>query len=101
MAYKVKNKKVKEKKSYKIDKEEFVIVDGKKYTLKDMKDWFIQIRGFPSILYFGKGKNQITGEGQSGGRYVTENVHKVENAFVEKLGQEKYTEKMDKLMEKT
>jgi hypothetical protein len=98
MAYKIKSKKLKEKKeSY---KEEFVIVDGKRYTLEDMRDWFIQIRGFPSILVFGKGKNQIMGEGQSGGRYVTENVHKVENAFVEKLGQEKYTEKMDKLMGK-
>jgi hypothetical protein len=92
--------KLNKKEIYKVDNEEFVIVDGKKYTLKDMKDWFIQIRGFPSILYFGKGKNQIAGEGQAGGRYVTENVHKVENAFVEKLGEEEYTKKMDKLMKK-
>ena len=98
MTYAIKSKKGKEKKeSY---QEDFVIVDGKKYTLGDMKDWFIQIRGFPSILYFGKGKNQIAGEGQSGGRYVTENVHEVENAFVEKLGEEEYKRKMDKLMGK-
>ena len=100
MAYKIKNKKLKEKKTYEVNKEESVIVDGKKYTLNDMRDWFILTRGFPSILYFGKGKNQISGEGQSGGRYVTENVHEVENAFVEKLGEEEYKNKMDKLMKK-
>jgi len=100
MAYKIKTKKAKEKNSFVVKKEDFVIVDGKKYTLGDMKNWFIQIRGFPSILYFGKGKSQIAGEGQSGGRYVTENVHKVENAFVEKLGEDEYKRKMDKLMEK-
>ena len=99
MTYKIKQPKVKEKKeSY---KEDFVIVDEKKYTLGDMKDWFIQTRGFPSILYFGKGKNQIAGEGHSGGRYVAENVHIVENAFVKKLGEEEYKRKMNKLMGKS
>jgi hypothetical protein len=76
-------------------------VDYKTYTLKDMRDWFFQIRGFPSILFFGTGKNRIAGEGQSGGRFVTEVVHRAENAFVEKLGVDEYTKRMDKLMGKT
>jgi hypothetical protein len=76
----------------------FVTVDGKTYTLKDMRDWFIQIRGFPSILVFGTGDAQIMGEGQSGGRQVTDFVHKVENAFIDKYGASKYNEGMDKLM---
>ena len=71
---------------------------GKNYTLTDMKAWFIQIRGFPSILYFGKGKNQISGEGQSGGRYVSEYVKAVENLFVNKLGKSEYVKRMDRLM---
>ncbi len=73
---------------------------NKKYTLKDMSAWFFQIRGFPSILVFGTGKNQISGEGQSGGRQVTEFVKVVEGKFVNKLGQEKYIEYMDVLMGK-
>ena len=73
---------------------------GKKYTLKDMSDWFFQIRGFPTILVFGSGKNKIMGEGQSGGRAVTEVAKSVEGKFVDKLGQEKYIEYMDILMGK-
>ena len=72
-----------------------VTVDGKEFTMKDLKDFFIQTRGFPTILRLG----DVYGEGQSGGRYVTEMAHKVENAFVEKYGEEEYKKKMGKLME--
>jgi len=77
-----------------------VEIDGKRYTLEDMQRWFVQIRGFPSILYFGHGKNQVAGEGQSGGRYVSEIVHEAENKFVDKLGAEEYQRKIDVLMKK-
>ena len=77
---------------------DFVIIDGKRYTLEDMRDWFIQIRGFPSILVFGSGKNKMAGEGQSGGREISNFVHRVENAFVEKLGADEYQRKLDILM---
>jgi|SRR3990172_1879187 len=83
------------------DKEKtYAVVDGKRYTLDDMRDWFYQTRGFPSILFFGKGKNKIAGEGQSGGRFVTERVHQAENEFVAKLGVDEYKKKMDRLMKK-
>jgi len=75
-----------------------VVVEGKKYTMKDMKDWYVQIRGFPSILVFGKGKNEIMGEGQSGGRAVSQIAKEAESRFVEKYGIDGYTAKMDKLM---
>ena len=77
---------------------DFVIVNGKRYTLEDLRDWFIQIRGFPSILVFGSGKNKIAGEGQSGGRIVSEVVHKVENAFIEKMGIPEYQRRLDILV---
>lgn len=77
-----------------------VVVEGKKYTMKDMKDWYVQIRGFPSVLVFGKGKNEIMGEGQSGGRAVSGIAKEAESRFVEKYGIDGYTEKMDKLMGK-
>lgn len=77
----------------------FVVrVQGKTYTLRDMRDWFIQTRGFPSILYFGRGRSQISGEGQAGGRYVSGYAHAAENAFVSKYGIEGYRKRMDKLM---
>ena len=98
MTFKIKNKKGKEKNSFHIARDNEVIVDGKKYTLKDMRDWFVQTRGFPSILVLGKGKNQISGEGQTGGRIVTNVAHRVENKFVAKLGKEEYIRRMDKLI---
>ena len=84
--------------SFNVKKDNEVIVEGRKFTLKDMSDWFVQTRGFPSILVLGKGKNRISGEGQSGGRAVTNVAHKVENKFVEKLGKEEYTRRIDKLI---
>jgi hypothetical protein len=60
--------------------------------LNDLAKFHIQRRGFPSILNLGP----LSGEGQSGGRYVTEAAHKAENAFVDKLGINKYQTVMDK-----
>jgi enolase len=77
-----------------------VTVKGKTYTLDDMQQWFVQIRGFPSILCIGKGKNRVCGEGQFGGRQVTELVHEIENKFTAKIGQAKYQEEIDKIMRK-
>jgi hypothetical protein len=78
---------------------EVTIEDGRTYTLEDMRDWFLQTRGFPTILTFGLGDNQISGEGQSGGRYVTDFVKEIESKFVNKLGIDKYRNLMDELME--
>jgi len=61
-------------------------------TLHDLAHFFVQIRGFPSILKLGN----VYGEGQAGGREVTDMAHQVENKFVEKFGKEKYQKKMDK-----
>ena len=72
-----------------------VIVDGDTYSLKDMRDWFVQIRGFPTILRIGK---QL-GEGQRGGRLISELAHRVEDAFVEKFGADEYQRKLRKLMD--
>lgn len=73
-----------------------VMVGGKAFTMKDMGEFHIQRRGFPSILRIGK----VMGEGQSGGRYVSDIAHQVENQFVAKLGQEEYQKKMDKVIAK-
>lgn len=74
--------------------------EGSKYTLTDMSDWFMQIRTFRSILTFGKGKNERHGEGQYGGRLVSDFAKEVEKKFIEKLGKDKYIENMDILMGK-
>jgi hypothetical protein len=75
----------------KIDK---VTVEGKEFTMKDLSSFFKQIRGFPTILHIGG----VYGEGQSGGKYVTQIAHEVENKFVKKYGVSEYQKKMDKLM---
>jgi len=72
------------------------MVEGKTFTLKDLGEFHIQRRGFPSILRIGK----VMGEGQSGGRYVSDVAHAVENQFVAKLGQSEYQKKMDKVIAK-
>jgi len=72
------------------------MVEGKTFTMKDLGEFHIQRRGFPSILKIGK----VMGEGQVGGRAVSEIAHKVENQFVAKLGQEKYQKEMDKVIAK-
>ena len=77
---------------------ETITHDGKTYTLLDMRNWFLQIRKFRTILSFGSGKNRISGEGQAGGRYVTDFVKSVEFEFVTKLGEKDYIFSMDKLM---
>jgi len=77
-----------------------VSVRGKKYNLRDMQKWFVQIRGFPSILSFGSGRNRIMGEGQTGGRYVTDIAHEAESKFVKRLGTSRYQLGIDKLMKR-
>lgn len=76
------------------------VVDGKSYDLGDMQRWYVQIRGFPSILYFGHGKNAISGEGQSGGRFVSNVAKRAENFFVSKMGLDAYQSAIDDLMVK-
>lgn len=69
---------------------------GRKFTMKDLGEFHIQRRGFPSILRIGK----VRGEGQSGGRFVTKVAHEVENKFVAELGQETYQKDMEKIIAK-
>ncbi|MGD9381082.1 MAG: hypothetical protein PVI03_01420 [Candidatus Thorarchaeota archaeon] len=71
-----------------------VKVEGKRFTMKDLANFFKQARGFPTILRIG----DVWGEGQSGGRYVSEVAHRVENKFVQKYGIEEYRKKMRKIM---
>ena len=77
-----------------------VSVNNKKYTLKDMQKWFVQITGFPSVLHFGTGRNQVSGEGQFGGRRVSDTAKQAENLFVEKMGVVNYQRGIDNLMKK-
>jgi hypothetical protein len=72
------------------------MVGGREFTMKDLGEFHIQRRGFPSILKIGK----VMGEGQSGGRAISKIAHKVEDQFVAKLGVEKYQEEMDKIIAK-
>ena len=78
-------------------KKNAVMVEGKAFTMKDLQSFFVQSRGFPTMLHIG----DVYGEGQSGGRRVSDVAHAVENKFVEKYGVEGYRKKMDKLMGKT
>lgn len=71
------------------------------YTLGDMRDWHELLNdGQPyyTILTFGHGKNRVTGEGWSGGEYVSGRAHAVERAFVKLLGRETYARYMDELL---
>lgn len=116
MAYKIPKSRVKEAVAFKLPVENITEANRKTYigtrkepkgedvvyvednegnehaiTLHDLAYFMVQIRGFPSILKLGN----VYGEGQSGGREVTEMAHRTENAFVEKYG-DKYQEKMEK-----
>lgn len=69
----------------------------KEYTIDDMANWYVETRGFPEILTFGTGKNEISGEGQ-GGRIVSAVAKKVENEFVKKLGKNHYIYLLDEIL---
>ena len=63
-------------------------------TIKDLRDFFISSRGFPSILNIGV----LSGEGQSGGRFITDIARTLEAEIVKDIGLEEYKRQMDKLM---
>lgn len=61
-----------------------------KHTMKDLATFFRTQRNFPSILFFGSGKNQIAGEGQSGGTiYERGNDIVVESAEIDPIDRNK------------
>lgn len=62
----------------------------KEYDAEDIANWYIETRGFPEILVFGRGKNKISGEGQSGGRLVSEVAKEVENKIIDRIGEKHY-----------
>tara|TARA_R110000824_G_scaffold95946_2_gene230253 strand:+ start:185 stop:445 length:261 start_codon:yes stop_codon:yes gene_type:complete len=72
--------------------------EGNEYecTPEDMASFFRQARGFPSILFLGK----MAGEGQSGGRFVADMAHKLEQAIADDIGVEEYRKLMDVILEK-
>lgn len=70
----------------------------KEYSLEDMAEWYKEIRTFRTILFFGKGSNQIAGEGQSGGRAVSEVAKAVENDLIKHYGEDEYIKRIDKLI---
>jgi hypothetical protein len=75
--------------------EEYGQVDVK-LTINHMADFFVQSRGFPSILCLGS----LMGEGQSGGRFITNCAKQLEGLIVEDLGMDEYRNQMDELLGK-
>jgi len=72
-----------------------VKVEGKRFTMTDLANFFkLTSSGFHTILRIG----DVWGEGQSGGRYVSDVAHAVENKFVKKYGVAEYRKKMRKIM---
>lgn len=67
-----------------------------KLTINDMASFFVQRRGFPSILYLGS----LMGEGQSGGRLITDCAKELEGLIIEDLGIDEYRKQMDELLGK-
>tara|TARA_R100000808_G_scaffold10990_1_gene28712 strand:+ start:8686 stop:8946 length:261 start_codon:yes stop_codon:yes gene_type:complete len=70
--------------------------DGAEFELtpRDMADFHRQRRGFPSILFLG----EIAGEGQAGGRYVSEMAKQLERVIIDDIGEEPYFRLMDVLL---
>jgi len=64
-------------------------------SIKDLRDFFISSRGFPSILRIGN----LMGEGQSGGRFILSIAKKLELAIIDDIREEEYIKQMNKLME--
>lgn len=67
-----------------------VTVRNERFSIKDLAAFHVQRRGFPSILKLGP----HYGEGQTGGAFITQLAHEVEDAFVAKYGADKYQIKM-------
>jgi len=67
-----------------------------KLSIYDMASFFVQKRGFPTILTLGP----LMGEGQSGGRFITECAKQLEGLIVEDLGIDEYRKQMDKILGK-
>ena len=78
-------------KKYEIELENGIFEE---FTIEDLASLFRQMRGFPSILYLGA----ISGEGQSGGRIVTEIAKELERLIIEDIGVEEYTKLMDEVL---
>ena len=75
--------------------EENDYLNSVKLTIKDLSNFFKQIRGFPSILSIGG----LSGEGQSGGRFIESIALRLESEIISDIGKEKYLSKMKKLMD--
>jgi len=71
-------------------------VDDTELTIENMASFFRQTRGFPSILFLGP----LVGEGQSGGRYITECAKDLERQITADLGEAEYFRQMDILLGK-
>ena len=67
-----------------------------KLTINDMADFFVQRRGFPSILTLGP----LMGEGQSGGRFISNCAKQLEGLIVDDLGIDEYRNQMDIILGK-
>jgi hypothetical protein len=63
-------------------------------SIKDLSQFFKSSRGFPSILSIGS----LSGEGQSGGRFITSIALKLESEIIKDIGKEKYLNRIRKLM---
>tara|TARA_R110002020_G_scaffold2899_5_gene13436 strand:+ start:1620 stop:1895 length:276 start_codon:yes stop_codon:yes gene_type:complete len=65
-------------------------------TIQDMASFIEQTRGFPSILFLGP----LAGEGQSGGRFISDCAKELERQIVDDLGKDEYFRQMDILLGK-
>jgi len=63
-------------------------------SIKDLRDYFLQIRGFPTIVTLG----ELSGEGQSGGRFIHEIAKQLESEIIQDIGEDEYIKTMRKLM---
>jgi hypothetical protein len=81
-------------KKYTVEHFEEGMIQYTEFTIKDLSDYFYQIRGFPSIVTLGK----LSGEGQSGGRSIYNLAKELERVIIRDLGTDKYTERMSRLM---
>jgi hypothetical protein len=79
------------KKWHKIELEDGRVL---KLCYNDLVNFFYSSRGFPSILAIGSGKYRVMGEGQSGGRFITDVARALEMKIVQDIGRDKYLSMM-------
>lgn len=76
------------------EKETTTTIEGEKLNIFDLARFFVTSRGFPTILKIGS----LMGEGQSGGRYISDIAKELEAHIINLYGKTKYVEVMDAII---